>query len=105
MVDRYPHSAEITFEETGTYDENTGKYSEGTSTTISLPECGFEYKGKNYQPNESGDIRGYDYIVWAPLFNTNIPDNCSILWNEENRSLTVKHVEKYNRHAKFWVHS
>ncbi|WP_292486714.1 hypothetical protein [Methanohalobium sp.] len=105
MVDQYPHSAIITYTEEGSYDESTGKYSGGTKQTIDLPECRFEYQGKNYQQNENGDIEGYDYMVYAPVFDDEIRDYSTIYWNEEGRSLTVKHTEKYHYHAKIWANS
>lgn len=105
MVDRYPHSAVITWKQEATYDEATGTYSDGGIKTVNLSECRFEYKGNQYKPTPSGDLQGYNYIIFAPPFDDVIRDNASIHWNEESRSFIVKHVEKYNRHAKIWIDS
>lgn len=105
MVRRYLHSGVIKYKTEGAYDEATGKYSDGDTIQIDLPKCRFDFKGKQMIHNASGDIEDYNYIIYAPLFDEEVRDYGTITWNEENRSLNIKHAEKYQRHVKIWANT
>lgn len=103
MVRRYPHSGVIEYETEGSYDEANGTYTSGSTVTINLPACRFEYKGKRTLTKEAGNIVTWSYEIFAPLFSDEVRDYGTITYNEKSRSLNIKHVEKYQRHVKIWA--
>lgn len=70
MVKQWPHSGTLTYLADGTYDE-TGKYTEGSSTSKAIPQCNIQPRGglADYMIGPDGDRVKINYVVYCPRFD------------------------------------
>jgi len=98
MVKRYPHTATLSYFTPGTYN-SVGVYEEGTLVTIGIV-CNIQPNASRYILGESGDMIGYSYNVFSPLFAGagSVPARAKLqFFNKEHVILQLfeyqKHVE------------
>ena len=66
MIERYPHTATLSYFTPGTYN-TLGIYTEGTLITIGIV-CNAQPNSTKYIIGESGDMIGYNWAVFSPIF-------------------------------------
>ena len=65
MIQRYPHTATLSYHTPGTY--SIGIYTPGTLVTIGIV-CNAQPNSTKYIIGESGDMIGYNWFVSSPIF-------------------------------------
>lgn len=66
MIERYPHTATLSYFTPGTTN-SIGIYTEGTLVTIEII-CNAQPNSTKYIIGESGDMIGYSWFVSSPIF-------------------------------------
>ena len=66
VIKRYPHTATISYYGAGTTN-SIGIYTPGTLVTIGIA-CNIQPNTTRYILSESGDMIGYSWAVFSPLF-------------------------------------
>ena len=98
MIERYPHTATLSYYTPGTYN-TIGIYTEGTLVTIGIV-CNAQPNSTKYIIGESGDMIGYNWAVFSPIFAGagSVPKAAKLtFFNKEHIILQLfeyqKHVE------------
>jgi len=97
VIKRYPHTATLSYFTPGTY--TLGIYEEGTLVTIGIV-CNAQPNSTKYIIGESGDMIGYNWAIFSPIFAGagSVPDNAKLtFFNKEHIILQLfeyqKHIE------------
>ena len=98
VVERYPHTATISYYTPGTYN-TIGIYTEGTLVTIGIV-CNIQPNSTKYIIGESGDMIGYNWTIFSQIFAGagSVPDNAKLtFFSKEHIILQLfefqKHIE------------
>jgi len=98
VIQRYPHTATLSYFTPGTHN-TLGIYTEGTLVTIGIV-CNAQPNSTKYIIGESGDMIGYNWTVFSPIFTgaEDVPDNAKLtFFSKEHIILQLfpyqKHVE------------
>jgi hypothetical protein len=101
VIQRYPHTATISYHTPGTYN-TVGAYAEGTLVTISI-SCNIQPNNSRYIITESGDMIGYSYFITAPFFSDvdNVPKDAKLEFFDKEHVLL--HLFPYQNHVEMKV--
>lgn len=99
MVKRYPHTATLSYFTPGTYN-SIGVYQEGTLVTIRLT-CNIQPNASRYILGESGDMIGYSYNVFSPLFAGagDVPDSAKLTFFDKEH--VILQLFEYQKHVEW----
>ena len=73
VMERYPHTATISYYGAGTTN-SIGIYTPGTLVTIGIV-CNIQPNSTKYIIGESGNMIGYSYNIFFPIFGENLEVN------------------------------
>ena len=97
VMKRYSHTATISYYAAGTTN-SIGIYTLGTLATIGIT-CNIQPNTTKYILGASGDMIGYNWTVFSPLFTgmASVPDDAKITFFSKER--VILHLFPYQKHV------